>query len=388
MKALITGTAVLSPLADDPRALVQALLDGRDGLSTLTEPAPVAGARIANFEAGRYANVRGMRIYNRATRLGICAAVLALRDAGLEKGVLPEDLGVVAGWSFGHLDTLMEYDRGLVMEGVQRTNPALMPLAIPSAPGAVTALALRAKAFSITLSNGALSGLDGVGLAARLIAQGRAQICVVVSSAAHNEALLLSAWRAGALARPEDVRVFDRRSVGCAWGEGAAALVLESEAHARGRGVPVQGRVLAQASRFAGDGVAALRRAGQRALTAAGVRAHELRLVSACAAGLPQGDASEACALIDLLDGAPIPVMAIKSTLGHSHEASGLMQTVLALQALAVQQAPPIARLLEPTVPGLHYVRHATGIATGPALITALAPSGAASALIIAGEHG
>ena len=55
--------------------------------------------------------------------------------------------------TYAHLDTAIEYDRSLVTVGIQQTNPALMPLAIPSAPGATLALAFGAKAFSITLAN-------------------------------------------------------------------------------------------------------------------------------------------------------------------------------------------------------------------------------------------
>lgn len=380
MKTVITGTAVLSPLADTPTALLQALLDGKEALTTSAE-APVAVARIADFDVGRYANARGMRVYNRATRLGIAAAQLALRDAGVEAA--PEDVGVVAGWSFAHLDTLVEYDRGLVIDGVQKTNPALMPLAIPSAPGAVTALALGAKAFSITLSDGAVSSIDGVGLGLRLIAQGRARVCVVLSSAAFSEALLLSGWRAGVLAPLGDVHVFDRASGGSGLGEGAAAVVLESEAHAQSRGARVRGRVLAQTSRF---GRAPLLRAGHWVLGQAGVRAQDLALVSAGAAGVPRVDAAEAQALVDLLDGAHVPVMAVKSALGDLGEAGGLVQTVTALHALYAGQAPAIARFDQPAISGLHYARAATALGAGAALITNV-HNAAASALLIKAHH-
>jgi 3-oxoacyl-[acyl-carrier-protein] synthase II len=379
-KSVITGTAVLSPLADSPSALLQALLDGKEALTTLDET-PVATARIADFDVGRYANARGMRVYNRATRVGIAVAQLALRDAGV--AVVPEDLGVVAGWGFAHLDTLMEYDRGLVIDGVQRTNPALMPLALPSAPGAVTALALGAKAFSVTLSDGALSSLDGIGLGARLIAQGRAQVCVVLSSLAHSEALLVSGWRAGVLAPVAGVRVFDRASAGSGLGEGAAAIVLESEAHARARGANFRGRVLAQASRFDS---AALLRASHWAFGNVGLRAHDLALVSAGAAGVPSADAAEARALVDVLDGAPVPVMAVKSSLGDLGEAGGLVQTVIALQVLRAGQAPPILRFEQPAVPGLHYTRMPTVVGAGIALVSNIY-GGAASALLVEGAH-
>ena len=57
-----------------------------------------------------------MRLYNRATQLGICAAKLALNDAGLDEGgdARRPALGIVTASTFGHIDTLLEYDRNLI----------------------------------------------------------------------------------------------------------------------------------------------------------------------------------------------------------------------------------------------------------------------------------
>ncbi len=195
-----------------------------------------------DFEATRYANVRGMRIYNRSTRLGICAARLALVDAGLENSGFPgEQLGVVMASTFGHFDTLIEYDRGLYTQGPTRTNPALMPLAIPSAPGAMIALSFGAKACSITLADGGAGALDALGLAARLTRAGRVGACIVVAALGLFDELVLSAARAGQLAPPEAFRVFDQRSGGTAFGEAGVAVIVETMEHARARGATPKG---------------------------------------------------------------------------------------------------------------------------------------------------
>jgi 3-oxoacyl-(acyl-carrier-protein) synthase len=385
----ITGTAVITPLGDNPGALLAALSEARTAVSTLPELKGAAAGRLLDFEASRYANVRGMRIYSRATRLGICAARLALADAGLENSDLPpEQLGVVAGWSFGHLDTLVEYDRGLVTLGPQNINPALMPLALPSAPGAVTALAFGARAFSVTLSDGGASSLDALGLAGRLLEQGRARACVVVSSAAYSEVLTLSAWRAGLLCDADAFRVFDRASCGTAFGEAAAAVVLEPMAHAEHRAARPRGLMLAQASRFAANPEGhshALRRAAEQALATAGVTPGELALVSASANGLPAEDRSEALALLGVLDGAAaaVPVTAVKAALGDAQEASGLVSVVAAVHAMAAGMAPPIVRLQQPAVAGPRYLSEPTPVRSGAALVTATSRSGACSALVV-----
>ena len=89
-----------------------------------------------------------------------------------------EDLGFLMASTYGHLDVLIDYDRSLVTNGLQRTNAALMPLAIPSAPGAMVALALGAKAFSMTFCDNGASFVDALALGARSIEDGAsARMC-------------------------------------------------------------------------------------------------------------------------------------------------------------------------------------------------------------------
>lgn len=385
----VTGVGVLTPLGDSVASLMEALSAGRSSVGSLTSPAVVAGSPMHDFEATRYANVRGMRIYNRATRLGICATRLALKDAGLEDAGYPaERLGVVMAGTFAHFDTLIEYDRSLVTQGPSRTNPALMPLAIPSAPGAVIALSFGAKACSITLADGGAGGLDAVGLGARLVRSGRVGACVVVSALAFFDELILSAARAGLLTAADDFRVFDRRSRGTAFGEAGAALVLESIADAKARGVKPKGLLLAQASTFCRSGEdleRALGRAASKSITASDTDLHTLGLCSSGANGTARVDGAEGRALLRVLDGSPNQpaVAAVKASLGESLDTAGLLQTIVAMAALSGSPAPAVLGLAEPIVPGLAYLSEATAIRGKRALVTATSQTGACSALVV-----
>jgi len=423
----ITGVGVLTPLGDSVASLFEALQAGRRSIEPAPEPelAGVLESRIADFDAVRYANVRGMRIYNRTTRLGISAVRLALTDAGLAEAgagagagassapgaARSEELGVIVASTFGHLDTLMEYDRSLATDGIQRTNPALMPLGLPSAPGAAIALSFVAKAFSITLADEGASSLDAVALGARLLAEGRARVCVVVGAFSPFLELTVAAMRSGILATGGHVRVFDRGRAGTAFGEGAAALVMEREAEARLRGAPIKGLVAGQASTFASrtaasvaaapnGAAAAISRACILALWAARIDPSQLGVVSSGANGSVAGDLAEASALREVLGAcaAHTPVMAIKGNLGEGLDAGGLLQAIVALSALrgglAPPVLPPILELAEPEVPGLRYVRvesgsspRGGGVKGRHALVTATSSTGACSALILEVPH-
>lgn len=387
--AAVTGVAVLTPLGDSPDSLERALFARQAAVAPVADLGGSGFASIADFEATRYANVRGLRLYNRTTRFGICAGKLALADSGIETVGLPkEQLGVILASTFGHLETLFEYDRSLVTAGLQRTNPALMPLAIPSAPGAAIALSFGAKAFSITLSNGGVSSLDALGLGARLVQGGRARACLVVGAFSPCPDLLRAAWRAGLLAEASQYRVFDRRRHGMAFAEAGAAVVLERPEDARARGVEPVAFVSGQASTFAADPAlleTSLLRAGEGALRTAGLDSKDVDLVSAGASGARAADEAEARALLGLLgDGAGrVPVSAIKANLGETMDAAGLVQVVAAVSAMRSGKAPPIAGLEHPEVPGLRYLTEETAVEVRHALVTSISYEGACSALVV-----
>ena len=211
----ITGVGILTPLGDTAESFAQALSHGRRSVTDSEEQSGVGESRIVDFDASRHATIRGMRVYNRTTRLGICAVKLALTDASVQSDCIScADLGLVMASTYGHLDTLIEYDRSLVAVGPQQTNPVLMPLGIPSAPGAAIALSFGAKAFSMTIATGGASFTDALGLGARMLQTGRAKICIVVAASSLCQELSLSAQRAGMLTSAHNFRVFDRRHTG------------------------------------------------------------------------------------------------------------------------------------------------------------------------------
>ncbi|HTP30421.1 MAG TPA: beta-ketoacyl synthase N-terminal-like domain-containing protein [Anaeromyxobacteraceae bacterium] len=383
----VTGASVLTALGNSIDALQAALRAGRTSVPRVSNVDAVE-TRIAGFDATQFVNVRGLRLYNRPTQLAICAAKLALTESGCEGQITGEHLGVVAACTYAHLETLFEYDRSLVVNGLMRTNPTLMPIGIPSSLGAAVALSFGAKALSVTLGDGGASSLDAIGLAARLLAAGRARACLVVSAFTPCQELLLSASRAGLLAPPGDLFVFDRAHCGTAFCEAACALLLERAEDAIARGARLQATLGGQCSTFAAERseqARALSRAGEVALRLAGIGAGELALVSASASGSPSDDRSEAEALVAVLGRAPVPMMAVKGNLGDSQDAAGLLQTIAAIAALRAGTAAPIRGLVAPEVPGLRYATEELSIRGPHALVTSQASTGACSALVVTG---
>jgi len=147
---------------------------------------------------------------------------------------------------------------------------------------------------------------------------------------------LLSAALAGAAS----FRPFDRRRDGFLAGDGGAALVLEPLESARARGAGVWGVI-----RGVGNTSGTCSHLGvpprvtltamREALTEAGVPPAALGFVCPHGSGTRQGDRSEAAALREILDGAPVPVCALKPYTGHLGAGSDVGEVVLGLTAAA-----------------------------------------------------
>ena len=138
-------------------------------------------------------------------------------------------------------------------------------------------------------------------------------------------------------------------------GEGAAALVLEREAHAVSRGARVLGRLSGVG--FSSDAhhwtqpslegaVAAMR----GALDQADEMGNRPILISTHGTGTPLNDKNEAAAIHAVFgaDARRHPVIATKSAHGHLIGASTALQAVIGLTAIAHRAAPPILGYLGP----------------------------------------
>jgi 3-oxoacyl-[acyl-carrier-protein] synthase-1 len=190
------------------------------------------------------------------------------------------------------------------------------------------------------------------------------------------------------------LRPFDVQRRGSVFGEGAGALMLETEQAAGERGATLLGEVLgggyaAEASgllaiRDDGDGVV---RAIRQALDEAGMAPADIGMVVAHGNGTPQSDASEAAALRSVFgsgEAAP-PVTSFKWAIGHLIAAAGIVDIVLALSALRQGVVPGTATLeqLDPACAGIRVSSSPQTPRSDTALIICRGFAGTNAALIV-----
>ena len=151
------------------------------------------------------------------------------------------------------------------------------------------------------------------------------------------------------------------------FGEGAGALMLETEASAAARSASVIGEVLGGGSPCEAEGLLTIRddgdgvvRAFSQALADAQLRPEDVGMIVAHGNGTPQSDASEAAALRRVFGAAMPPVTAFKWAFGHLIAAAGILDAVLALGALKQRVVPGIAtaRIHRPRLRGPAAVGH------------------------------
>ena len=171
---------------------------------------------------------RGLRYKDRATRLALCAAYDALRDAQLltDGGltVPGESIAVVASSNLGNLDTVCRVVDTIAAEGASRTSPMDLPNASSNVIASSVAIRFGLRGPNLMVCNGATSGLDAVHWAITMIVAGRARGVLVLGVEPHHEVARRLSGREQVL-------------------DAAAAVFLEDTESAKRRGVPVRLRL-------------------------------------------------------------------------------------------------------------------------------------------------
>ena len=143
---------------------------------------------------------------------------------------------------------------------------------------------------------------------------------------------------------------FDDARKGLVLGEGAAALVLETAAHAQARGATPLAALAGyghsvDAVHLSRPDAAGQVRAMQAALRDAGLQPQDIGYINAHGTATEVGDAVEAESITTVFGPRAVPVSATKALHGHLIGAGGALELVATVQALRRQQLPPSAHV-------------------------------------------
>lgn len=372
-RVVVTGMGATTPLAGTAPESWSALLGGASGARPLeqdwvgTYDLPVTFAAQAAVPAGDVLERTLIRRLDPSSQFAFVAAAEAWQDAG-SPDVEPERLGVDFATGIGGLWTLLDAWDTLREKGPRRVLPMTVPMLMPNSAAGNLSLQFGARAFARTVVSACASSTESIVNAVEHIQDGLADVVIAGGAEAAIHPLTIAAFASmQALSRRNDDPAGASRPCsvdrdGFVMGEGAAALVLETEEHARARGARIYavvagGGVTADSYHITandpeGHGAA---RAVKQALAAAGASPADVTHINAHATSTPVGDPNEYQALRRVFGPRidEIPLSATKASTGHLLGATGALEAIFAILAIAERQAPPTINLTtqDPEVP-------------------------------------
>jgi 3-oxoacyl-[acyl-carrier-protein] synthase II len=356
----ITGVGAVSAAGAGAAAL-DALL--RSGESGVRKDAGLDGAPAGAAPTIRFA--RECRHLDRAAALFFTAGCEAWENAGLSASTpVAERLAIIEGSSLGPTAELLTLYQERLTSGEDRPHrPSMLVKLMTGAGGAALAQLLNAHGAVLHLSAGSVSATCAIGEAFQRIASGAADVVVAGGAECPLHPEILAVFRAAGIladAYGADCRPFDVRRRGTVLGEGAGALVLESDEHARGRGAVPRAVVTGFGlkceahSMTAPDPTGAGVVAAVRAALPGGVE--RIGWIKSHGTGTQMNDAAECHGLSSVFGERmrDVPLTSLKPALGHCLGASGAVEAVAALLALEGGYVPATVGLeqLDPELAG------------------------------------
>ncbi|KGJ75685.1 3-oxoacyl-ACP synthase [Cryobacterium roopkundense] len=372
-KIVITGIGATTPLGGTASDTWTALLAGESGATTL-EQAWVAETQIPVTFAAQ-ARVHSSTVLERfevkrldpSSQFALIAGREAWSDAGSPEAE-PERVAVDWATGIGGVWTLLDAWDTLRERGPRRVLPMTVPMLMPNGPGAAVGMDLHARAGITTVVSACASSTEALVNAYNRLQSGLADVVIAGGSEAAIHPLPIAAFAAmHALSTRNDdpataSRPYDLTRDGFVLGEGAAALVIETEEHAKARGAHIYAELVGGSVNSDAYHITAPDPEGSAAARAmittiqnAGADLSDVSHINAHATSTPVGDIAEYNALRrvfgDLLDG--IPVSATKASTGHLLGGAGALEAFFTVKALAERTAPPTINLndQDPTIP-------------------------------------
>lgn len=358
----ITGIGACCALGPDAASLADALAQGRSGIS-LQPGDPARG--VPPFAAAAITEPLGLdmppaqrNLHDRHSLMALQAAREAWTQSGLPAtSATPERSAVAWGTGLGGSNALQQsYGEHLTKE-TPRIHPYTVVRVMSNSAASHLAMKYGLKAAMLTISNACASSAQAIGEALMLLRHGRADVALVGGSEAMLNPGSVAAWQSMGVMAPADAedvsrscRPFDDGRKGLVLGEGSAALVLETESHARARGASALA-VLAgyghsvdavHLSRPDADGQ---ERALRAALADAGLTPAQVGYVNAHGTATDVGDAVEAESLARVFGPRGVPVSATKALHGHLIGAGGALELVACVQAIQRGELPRSAHV-------------------------------------------
>ncbi len=378
-RVVITGLGILSPVGNGLDASWDGIVNGRSGIGPITHfDASAFATRISGevkgFDPTEWIAPKDVKKMDPFVHYGVAAAMMAIRDAGLDIAADPENIGVAIGAGIGGLkgieETTIKYHDG----GPRKVSPFYVPSTIINMIAGQVSIMTGAKGPNIAAVTACTTATHNIGLAMRMIQYGEAEAMIAGGAEYATTPTSVGGFCAmKALSTRNDdpqaaSRPWDEGRDGFVMGDGAGILVIEEYERAKARGA----RIYAELAGFGmsgdafhmtapsenGEGGA---RCMRNAIRDAGIDPSGVGYINAHGTSTPAGDLAETMGIKSVLGDHAYKTMvsSTKSMTGHLLGAAGGVEAVFSAMALHTGVIPPTINLDNPSEGcDLDYVPH------------------------------
>ena len=360
-RVAITGLGIISPVGNSVDVAWGNLLAGRSGIGPITRfdastfPTRIGG-EVKDFDVSAWMPAKEARHFDTFIHYGIAASIQAWRDAGLSLDrVAAERVGCLVSSGIGGLPMIEDTHREYSARGVRRISPFFVPGSIINMISGQLAIILGLKGPNLSIVTACTTGLHSIGMAARMIGYGEADVMIAGGAESTISPLGLGGFCAArALSQRNDdpaaaSRPWDRDRDGFVLGEGAGVMVLEDLEHAKARGATIYAEIVgfgmtADANHITAPSTDGPTRCMQLALTDAKLASDSIQYLNAHGTSTPLGDKNESDAIKlalgeDVARG--IAINSTKSMTGHLLGGAGGIESIFTALAVHHQISPP-----------------------------------------------
>jgi 3-oxoacyl-[acyl-carrier-protein] synthase II len=351
-RVVVTGLGIVSSVGIGRDEFWHSIVHGKSGISEVSsfdtsELRCHYAGEIKNFVPEDFIDKRKLRFLGRTSQLSIAATLLALKDAGFNKGYIRKHrTGVLIGTTMGERP-LQESIDIWVKEGFEKIDKIKILQSSANNISANVANYFRLEGQNYLIPTACAAGNYAIGYGYDLIRKGDLD-CAVVGGAESFSNLAFSGFHRLYAMAPEKCQPFDKNRKGMLVGEGAGVLVLESLESASKKNAHIYAEILGyglscDAYHMTTSKVEGIEKVIYKALKEANIKKEEVDYISAHGTGTPGNDRLECAAIKRVFNKnyKTIPVSSIKSMIGHTMGAASAIEALTCCLVVRDNIIPP-----------------------------------------------
>lgn len=349
-RVAVTGLGTINSIGNNINELRESLRTQKIGIDYISQfdtsdQIIKIAAEVKDFDPKKHFERKIAKRYDRFLQFAIVASRQAVEDAGLDGEDWKENAAVTVSSGIGGFKTLHKEYKNLFEKGPQSVRPFLIPMMIADMASGSVALDLGAKGPNFSTMSACASSLHAIILTTMMIKHGYIEVGITGGSEAVIDPLPIAAFGSMTALSPSQTpktacRPFDKNRNGFIMGEGAGAIILESEEHAKKRGAHIYGYIVGfgmtedayHISQTDPEGKGAAK-AIRQSLEMADCDVENVDLINCHATSTPVGDKSEIIALKSVFGEQlkNISIQSTKSLMGHTLGAAGANELISAI---------------------------------------------------------